>query len=500
MFAECMVPALDFFLKICYNKEKKEKKHMDKTIISREELLNKIDEAKERIRILGAVAFDLPFDRFKENWYKKIDSGELTVEIICESESELNYNALISEDRKVSGEARGHEIGEFLRIAQEPLQNLKLYLQNERKCRHLEPTDKEGQRFFLRTYYIAPKIPVINIDNDYYIGMALTRFHHLEKFEQVTPDNLWYEEYMKYFCAFFDHPSGAKKYSTEYTAKGNKLEVIEMYNEHRIPLGQLPRDSFLGTTKVKVVVWGLIFDRCGRLLIHRRGINAKDNRNMWDKSVGGHIDIEKDIDTVKGASRELLEELYETEQEGQGGHNEDHITNTNADYLVFLGEWRPKYRYDRIFNEMNYRREHNYYFRLNYDYSKVVRESPRRLPDGTEQRVRVFVDLYVCVADCEFNDRVNARLLKNSKYLLLYPYQIKDLYKYGSFLDDDGHEVQYADLFEEGGLLFDKKEINEKHEFIVTPDLSNIINSDLWETDISSFSETLKLFNEKTNS
>lgn len=467
--------------------------------MDREQLIKEIKEAKFRVRVLGAVAFDLPFDNFKDEWYRKIDSGELTVEIICESESELNYDALISSDRKVSGEKRGHEIGEFLRIAQEPLRNLKHYLENDKKCKHLEPSIKDEQKLFIRTYYISPKIPVINIDNDYYIGMALTRFHHLEKFEKITPDNFWYDEYIKYFNAFFDHPQGAKKYSTEYTAKGNKLEVIEMYNEKRIPLGQLPRDSFLDTTKVKTVVWGLIFDRSGRLLIHRRGINAKDNRDMWDKSVGGHVDIEKDIDTVKGAARELLEELYETEKEGQGGHNEDNISNTNADYLIFLGEWRPQYRYDRIFSEMNYRPEQNYYFRLNYDYSKVVRESPRKMPDGSEQRVRAFVDLYVCVADCAFNDRVKERLLKNSKYLLLYPDQIKDLFKYGSYIDDDGQEVSYEELFEKDGILYDEKEKDERHEFKVTPDLFNIINSNLWETDICSFSENLRLINEKNN-
>lgn len=480
--------------------------------MNREELYAKIKDAKYRIRVLGAVAFDLPYDDFKADWCEKINAGQLTVEIICESEAELNYDALISSDRKVSGENRGHEVGEFLRIAQEPIRNLKHYLQ-EKNCRHLEPPPKdspEKQCLFIRTYYVSPKIPVINIDDDYYIGLALTRFHRLEKFEYVAADNFWHDELVKYFAAFFDHTNGARKYSTEYTEKGDKLEVIEMYNEKRVPLGQLPRDSFLNTTKVKSVVWGLIFDRSGRLLIHRRAINAKDNVGMWDKSVGGHVDIEKDIDTVKAAARELIEELYSIEAEGQGGHNDEQRMITNTDYLIFLGEWRPKYRYDRIFSEMDYQRAKNYYFRLNYEYSKVVRESPREMKDGSIQRVRAFVDLYVCVADVGFYDRYQNTQsdksdksdkedkLRNSKYLLLYPDQIKDLLKYGSYLDDNGVEIEYADLFKPGGPLYDKEEeklmakLGLTHVFKPTPDLTNIINSDLWENDISAFSGDLR--------
>ena len=476
--------------------------------MNREQLLDKVKKAKKRIRVLGAVAFDLPYEELREDWYKKINAGQLVVEIICETEAELNYDALISADRKVSGEERGHELGEFLRVAHEPILNLKHYLR-DRNCAHIEPPnpksknplEREPQYLFIRTYYVSPKIPVINIDDDYYIGMALTKFSHLEKFEKVELKNFWYDELMKYFNAFFDHPAGAKKYSTEYTAKGNKLEVLQMYNENRIPLGLLPRDSFLGTTKVKTVIWGLIFDRSGKLLIHRRGSNAKDNRDMWDKSVGGHVDIERDIDTVKAAANELLEELYTKEKEGQGGHGEIDFTKTNADSLVFLGEWRNDYRYERIFSEMDYERSRNYYFRLSYKYSTQVRESPRKLPEGGEQRVRAFVDLYVCVADTDFNNRFKQKSLENSKYLLLYPYQIKELYKYGSYKDDDGKEVTYEELFNEGGLLYDpdSEEKITDFEFKATPDLGNIINSDLWETDISAFSESLRLIEQKRN-
>lgn len=70
-----------------------------------------------------------------------------------------------------------------------------------------------------------------------------------------------------------------RKYSTEYTEKGNRLEVIPWYDEisnekthysSRKLVGLLPRDSFPNTPLNKLVVWGLIFTRDGRLLIHQR--------------------------------------------------------------------------------------------------------------------------------------------------------------------------------------------------------------------------------------
>ena len=361
------------------------------------------------------------------------------------------------------------------------------------------------QKLTIKTYYLSPKIPTIQIDDEFYISYALTKFNHLEFFEQITPEHIWFNEFAKYFKAFLDHPNGASKYATEFTKRGNKLEVIEMYNESRIPLGQLPRDSFLDMTRVKVVVWGLIFTRNGKLLIHKRDINAKDNRDMWDKSVGGHVDIEKDIDTVKAAAREIIEELHKREQEGQGGHNANEMFQIDPSYLIFLGEWRPEFRYDKLYEEIEYNSEQNYYFRMSYDYSKIARNSPRHLEDGSVRLVRAFADLYVCVADNNFETSVNNEELENSEYLLLYPDQIKDLYIDGDcYLSEtdaaifknkiERHNERmklYKDLLPLPYTL-DGRVLTYQGKFKITPDMTEIINSELWEKEISAFSNTLK--------
>ena len=463
-------------------------------LFNREELLAAIEKAQKRVRILGAVSFSLPYDRFKHLWYEKINDGCLSVEIICEAEPNLSYASLISSNRRVSGEERSYDIGSFINLKNEPSLKLREFLAKN-KCRHLEPESdalenflkskpeteqinikaaiKNGsfdmsqfkQCFSLRTSYLNIPIPVINIDDDYYITQSLTKFCHQTKFELITEDNIWYEEYHKYFHVYFDAPLGAKKYSTEVTKKDNRTEVILMYNNQRHLLGQLPRDSFLGTTKVKVVVWGMLFTRDGRVLIHQRGKNAKDNQGLWDKSIGGHVDMEKDVvDTVKAAAREMLEELYKVEAAGQGAHTRVENMEPNADKPIFLGEWRPEIRYTFPFSEISSQKDEIFFFRMDYGFSKEVVDSPRLLPDGSEVPVRVFADVYAFVMPESFNTID----LKNSKYAIL-----------------ELHEL--SDAYQDGLLYYNGKDI----EFKASPDLKKIITGRLW-AQLNSFADYLK--------
>jgi len=477
---------------------------MKNNIIDRGELIDLIRSAKTRVRVLGAVAFDLPISDLQDLWYEKINAGTLTVEIISESESTFNYDALISSDIRASGESRIYEVGSFIKIAACG-QKLKTYLEHK-GCRHLEPekdvvksflddleekskneqgavskeeyeTIKEQikngeydlsqfeQCLFIKTYYKPIPIPTINIDDEYYIGFALTKFNHLEKFERITSQHVWAEEFSKYFTAYFDAPRGAKKYATEMTKKGNLAEVIQMYTEKRAPLGQLPRDSFLEAPCVKVVIWALMFTRDGRMLIHQRSKNAKDNQGMWDKSVGGHVALE-DIDTVKAAAREIIEELRTIEEAEQGSHGNQDFFTVNEDKMIYLGEWRPEYRDTMPFENVKNKRNEYYYFRMDYDLSRKHHNSPRHLPNGKVQRVKAFADLYVCIAEENFD----IGELKNSKYMLIEPHQLKAFFNEGEYVNREG--------------------ITE--EFKVTPDLENILTSELWSTEIAPFAEYVK--------
>ncbi|MBR3681063.1 MAG: NUDIX domain-containing protein [Clostridia bacterium] len=465
-----------------------------KQIVSREQLLEKIKNAKKAVRIVGTVAFALPFDELIDLWYEKINNGTLTVCLVSESEATLSYNSLLSSNRRAVREEHSVELGEFLKIRSEPLMVLKEELE-ARGCAHLEPkkdaikkflseqpedvrneikakiesgeydTTPFEQNLFIKTCYMPIPVPFVQVDDEHFITYSLTKFNCQEKFEKIDSEHPWFEEFDKYFYSFLDAKNGAQKYCSEMTKADDKTEIIQMYSETRQPLGQLPRDSFLDCTRTKLVIWCLLFTRDGKILIHQRSKNAKDNRGMWDKSVGGHVDIVKDIDSAKAASRELGEELFKQEKEGQGGHNEQGFSNINENKLIYLGEWRPEMR-SLPFADVVTRANEYYYFRMDYEFSKLVINSPRHLPDGRIRDVKTFVDLYVCIAAEDFK----IDNLKNSQYKLLELHELKDYYKDG-FIEENGEEV----------------------EFKVTPDLKYILDSErLWENQISAFVSYLK--------
>jgi hypothetical protein len=152
---------------------------MEQLFFSREELFVKIKEAKSHIRILGAVSFDLPYNYFREDWYNRINKGEFLVEIICESESDLTYASLISDNKKASRQDRSYNIGDFMRIKNEPKIKLRDYFLSN-QCKHIEPKgeneDKnESQCFSLRTCYLRIPVPAINIDDDYYYTLSFDK-------------------------------------------------------------------------------------------------------------------------------------------------------------------------------------------------------------------------------------------------------------------------------------------------------------------------------------
>jgi len=438
-----------------------------KKIINKNELEEQILLAKKKINILGVIPFSLDWDKFKCSWFEQINRGDLKVEIFRESDWLINSYTIIANDKKFSGESRSYEYGDFKKQMEGPLNNLRKYLV-DRGCKNIEPerdVTEVGykQCFALRTCYLPISIPAIQIDEKYYITLGLTKFKNCDKFELVSEEHTWYPELQKYFFGFFEYENGAKKFSTEETKKGNRLEVLQTYNFERKPVGVLPRDSFLGTKQLKSVVWGFVFTRDGKLLLHRRKENAKDNRGMWDKSVGGHVAL-GDVDTVKAFGRELAEELYYVEKAEQGGHNQTDFIKVNEDKMIFLGEWMPTRRFIAPFVDMNYNQ--NEY----YSFSKTIINSLRCQPDGETIDASMFVDIYVCVAGRGFEYRLDH--LMNSDYALLETYELRDCYR-----------DKTIKIFKSGKMM--------EELFEVTSDLRYVMNSSIID-ELARFSDYLK--------
>ena len=114
---------------------------------------------------------------------------------------------------------------------------------------------------------------------------------------------------LKHYIEFLlDDNAGGK-----YLSKPDD-ELIELYDMKDIPRGIYPRKAFYTTNFQRYSVWAFIFNRKGELLLQQRSPFTADNRGLWDKSAGGHVDL-KDSSTIITAKRELVEELFLPEAE-----------------------------------------------------------------------------------------------------------------------------------------------------------------------------------------
>lgn len=339
------------------------------------------------------------------------------------------------------------------------------------------------QRFVLKEIFHPIPVQMLRVDGVYYATLNPLPEFAAQEFLYVGDANLSaeedinrfsrYEEYVRYFNTYMQ-----SVYSTEETTKGNRKEVIYNYSFDNAVIGQMPRDSFYGSDNYKRVMWALVFDRQGRILIHRRGNNAKDNQGMWDKSVGGHIAI-KDRDTITGASREIAEELYSVEEEEQGHSKSSGWSNVNMEKIIYLGKWKET-RYPNIGTSLHLEPDEFYSFSFDSRMTEQPVDSGRVLPDGTRIKAKCFVDFYFVIASRE----LDLNELKNSKYLVLSPGTIKECFKLKTINDamkkriaKDNPDIEVAEI---------------PTRFDVTPDLEYMINSPEWDNEITKFSIRVK--------
>lgn len=356
---------------------------------------------------------------------------------------------------------------------------------------------KKKQRLFIKNCYMPIPVPMIKIDNELFITMALTKFDNICKFQYIGNivfnekegifqedvgeegyKSLWIKEFVNYYQEYFVNENGAQRYSTEETTEGNRKEVIDIFDENRSRIGIGPRDAFLSNMAiVKSVVWALIFDRKGRILIHQRAKNAKDNQGLWDKSVGGHVSTE-DLDTIEAIKREITEELFTIENEGQGGHDIVQWTITNKNKIIYLGDWKTS-RFPDL-SALNLSADEYYNFSLNYpdinkrDFRREIVITERVLPNGESVKAKCFVDAYLCIVSKDFE----IKDLENSKYALLTPNELKRCVLRRSIKMNEKREYDPENGVEE--------------EFNPTSDLAYLVESSIWDDIVTEFARRVK--------
>lgn len=360
------------------------------------------------------------------------------------------------------------------------------YVERKQLQQSYEEDAKKKQRLFIKQVFHPIPVQMIVVDGVYYAALSPLMRANDQHFLYIGNSNVSQEEdenrfveyngYLDYFRSYTE-----SHYSTELTKKGNRMEVIYNYTSDHAIIGQMPRDSFYGSDYYKLVMWALVFDRKGRVLIHRRAHNAKDNQGLWDKSVGGHIAI-TDRDVIAGAAREIAEELYSIEEEEQSHALTDtakRFYRVESDEIIYLGKWKEA-RYPNFGSNLHLEPNEFYLFSFENRMTKQPIDSMRILPNGTRIKAKCFVDLYFVIASKKFD----LSELKNSKYLLLPPQLIKRCAKMKCLTQDMRQEIQSHNP------NIDLNDIS--NHFDVTPDLDFIINSPEWESEIETFSDRVK--------
>lgn len=233
----------------------------------------------------------------------------------------------------------------------------------------------------------------------------------------------------------------------------SKDQLLLSYNKRREPLGIQPRNSFLNSSKAKVVVWAFIFTEDKKLLLHRRKENAKDNRGLWDKSAGGHVE-RSDLESSTAVAREVAEELYTDERFGSIADNKIRVHDITEE-MKFLGEWGAEKK-ELCADEVYFK-----YYRVNFGFSKLLINSYRILPNGEHMSVSFFVDAFFFLAPKSFT----IQNLYNSDYYLVSLPDLKKASEIGFFPNTD--------------ILYKP-----------TPDLSHIMELPIWN-DLVHFSECI---------
>ncbi len=371
--------------------------------------------AESSVEVIGILPLDLLLQDLSELFTDLLlQKPDLSFEIVCESDNEL-FTRSLSLDTPFSKERRSFA---SMRLARKLLLNLHCTWQEEQK-------GSGAERFRVNLLHMPLTQYLIRIDSRKIFAAPVThRLPNLADYELVTTDSVLHGWLADYLDFLFDERRGRRLMADSNT------EILELYDQDRLPRGTFPRDSFYDTDYHQLVIWDFIFDRAGNLLIHRRGPNAKDNRDMWDKSVGGHVDWKSEFSTAKAAVRELVEELFEDELNKEAmAHFTESQRNT-----IYLGDWRTDKRGLYALHEIRTLGEAWAYFSLP-EPRKI--DSPRHLPDGTVRRLRVFAECFLFVANAKLSPE-NLETLQNSDFRLLPVAQLKTELESGVFTTQDG--------------------------------------------------------------
>ncbi len=407
-----------------------------------ENVLDAIRSSTSKVTIVGTLPFADPdsWQAVCEALFTRMDSVDLQCQVIGESDNALFQHSLRTDTPYLSD-----TLAERIAFTQ-------LKLQRGIVRKEVEKADRSGS-FRLSTLPLP--LYVVQADNSLWYLPVTGANDKLALYRKLDSGDPWYGMVSSMMSQLLDEERDGR-----YLVAPEK-ELLELFDQDSIPRGIYPRDCFYNSDHYQFVVWAFVFSRNGKLLIHQRSKNAKDNQGMWDKSVGGHVDFKKERSSADAASRELIEELFTKEKDQQTGH-EYSLLSEDVSKTLFLGNWRPSAGADSLNQISALERgtaqgEEPWVF-FQIPGGTIKHNTPRKMPDdkgGGVRKLRVLADVFIFIANTAL-DESSFGELENSLYKLVSPSQLKSW-------SELGHD-------------------DKNKEFKVTPDLEYILSGKLRDT------------------
>ncbi|MCP3957992.1 MAG: NUDIX domain-containing protein [bacterium] len=354
-------------------------------------------EARNRILIIGTTAIGEELLRHTRTLAQLLtDHPSLKLSILYESDDELFKQSI--------GVDRPEEPGLYAGLWESRDQLRGIRRRILESC-GLSENSGLAQRIELKQVHLRLPLNIVKVDSEIWAGMVTTSIGDCSSYSKVC-DLPWKGAIEDYASSYSDpYRMGAYLYDPE-----NDKKLLQIYDNGTPPRsrGIFPRQVRYPHNSIrKRSVWGFIFNRQGELLLQKRSEWVQDNRNLWDKSFGGHLDAEEDPVTM--AKKELIQECFLPAAEDTDYIGED------TSLIMNLGEWiapsgeEGAHFTDHLAKAYSHLPSHTWCLfapNLDREGNRIVLESERLLPGGGGEPVFVaFVtDVFFVVAPKELLD------------------------------------------------------------------------------------------------
>jgi hypothetical protein len=294
-------------------------------------------KAKSSIRIIGTNSL-IPHLEQSARFLTDILTlnSDLRILILCESDNE-NFNQSLCTDTKASKRRLSFA---SLSVHRDRIMGTGKKDGLIEEIRDLASSMPNGEqiieRIDIRQVNLRLPLNVIEADGKLWCSVVMNSASDMDSYFSADLDDRL-KANLREFIDFYVSPEKGGVYLSK-----PREELIQLYDRAGIPRGIFPRDCFYTTDFSRYSIWGFVFNRNGELLLHQRSKQTKDGRDLWDKSIGGHVDL-LDSSTSTTAERELVEEMFLPQAEFTK------YLRADLGDIIHFGEWSPKKRPERTF-------------------------------------------------------------------------------------------------------------------------------------------------------